>query len=110
MRLFAEILASPPLGSSTLPSSSASSEDALSKEVLKTNSSDGGLGLGISMSGIDTVDWADQVHAEMEMEKLLEMLPNAQDVAVDAVLHPNASLDVDMDLSSALTWDGVSVF
>ena len=62
------------------------------------------------MSGIDAVDWAEQVSAEMEMEKLLEMLPNAQDVAVDAILHPNVNLDADMDLSSALTWDGVSVF
>lgn len=72
---------------------------------LETNPSDNGLG----MSGIDSVDWVDQVRAEMEMEKLLEMLPNVQDAAVDAVLNPNANLDVDMDFSSALTWDGVSV-
>lgn len=76
----------------------------------QTNPTDDGLGLGIGMSGIDAVDWAEQVSAEMEMEKLLEMLPNAQDVAVDAILHPNVNLDADMDLSSALTWDGVSVF
>jgi hypothetical protein len=112
-RLFAEILASPPLGSSTLPSCSTSSEDAFSKAVLskmETSPTDDGLGLGIGMSGIDTVDWAEQVRAEMEMEKLLEMLPSAQDVAVDTILHPNVNLDADMDFSSALTWDGVSVF
>jgi len=104
-RLFAEILASPPLGSSTLPSSSTSSEDAFSKEVLtktETNPSDDGLGLDIGMSGIDTVDWVEQVSAEMEMEKLLEMLPNVQDVTVN--------FDADMDFSGALAWDGVSVF
>jgi len=107
-RLFAEILASPPLGSSTLPSFSTSSEDAFSEEVLtkaETNPSD-----GLGMSCIDTVDWVEQVSAETEMEKLLGMLPNAQDVAVDAILHPNVNLDVDMDFSSALSWDGVSVF
>jgi len=104
-RLFAEILASPPLGSSTLPSSSTSSEDAFSKEVLtktETNPSDDGLGLDIGMSGIDTVDWVEQVSAEMEMEKLLEMLPNVQDVTVN--------FDADMDFSGALAWDGVGVF
>ena len=72
----------------------------------ETNPSDDGLG----MSCIDTVDWVEQVSAETEMEKLLGMLPNAQDVAVDAILHPNVNPDVDMDFSSALTWDGVSVF
>jgi len=104
-RLFAEILASPPLGSSTLPSTSTSSEDAISEEVLikTTNSSDNGLGLGHGMGGINTVDWVEQVRAEMEMEKLLEMLPSAQDVT-------NVNFDADMDFSSALTWDGVSVF
>lgn len=112
-RLFAEILASPPPGSSTLPSSSTSSEDAFSTEVLtktETIPSDDALGLAIRKSSIDTVDWADQVHAEMEMEKLLEMLPSAQDVSLDAILHPDVNLDVDMDLSSVLTWDEVSVF
>lgn len=61
------------------------------------------------MSSIDTVDWVEQVRAEMEMEKLLEMLPNAQDVAIDAILDSNVDLDADMDFSSALIWDGVSV-
>jgi len=105
-RLFAEILASPPLGSSTLPSTSTSSEDAVSKEVLtkmEIDSSDNGLGLGHGMGGINTVDWVEQVRAEMEMEKLLEMLPSAQDVS-------NINFDADIDFSSALTWDGVSVF
>lgn len=74
-----------------------------------TSSSDDGLGLGIGASGINTVDWVDQVHAEAEMEKLLEMLPNAQDVTIDAILHPNVNFDADMDFSSALAWDGVSV-
>lgn len=79
--------------------------------LTKTETSpDDGLGPDIGMSGIDTVDWAEQVRAEMEMEKLLDMLPNAQDVAIDAILLPNVSLDADMDFSSALTWDGVSVF
>jgi hypothetical protein len=77
---------------------------------METSPTDDGFGLGIGMSGIDTVDWAEQVRAEMEMEKLLEMLPSAQDVAVDTILHPNVNLDADMDFSSALTWDGVSVF
>lgn len=77
---------------------------------IETNPSDDGLGLDIGMSGIDTVDWVEQVSAEMEMEKLLEMLPNAQDVAIDAILHTNVNLDADMDFSSALAWDGVSVF
>jgi len=106
-RLFAEILASPPLDSSALPSISTSPEDAASEEVLtktETNSSDNGLGLGHGMGGINTVDWVEQVRAEMEMEKLLEMLPSAQD------LHPNVNFDADMDFSSALTWDGISVF
>lgn len=67
------------------------------------------LCLSISASG-DTVDWAYQDRAEMEMEKLLEIFPNVQDVAVDAIVNPSANLDMDMDLSSALTWDGVSVF
>lgn len=74
-----------------------------------TRSPDDGLGLGIGPSGIDTVEWVDQVHAEMEMEKLLEMLPNAQDVTIDAILHPSVNFDADMDFSSALTWDGVNV-
>jgi len=69
-----------------------------------------GLGLDKCLGGVNTVDWVEQVRAEMEMEKLLELLPDAQDVAVDAILHSNVNLDVDMDLSSALTWDGVSVF
>lgn len=76
-------------------------------EIIPT---DDGLGLGIRKSGIDTVDWAEQVRAEMEMEKLLEMLPSAQDVSLDAILHPDVNLDVDMDLSSVLMWDEVSVF
>jgi hypothetical protein len=112
-RLFAEILASPPLGSSALPSSSTSSEDVFSKEVLtktEISLSDDGLGPGIDVGGTDTVDWVGQVRAEMEMEKLLELLPNAEDVAVDAILHPNVNLYADMDLSGALSWDGVSVF
>ena len=71
----------------------------------ETNPSDDGFG----SSGIDTVDWVDQVHAEMEMEKLLEMLPSVQDAAVDAILNSSADSDVDMDFSSALTWDGISV-
>jgi len=105
-RLFAEILASPPLGSSALPSSSTSSEDALDKEVLIETASKSGLG----KSNIDTVDWVKQVRAEIEMEKLLDMLPNVQDVAVDAILNSDVNLDVDMDFSSAITWDGISVF
>ena len=43
------------------------------------------------------------------MEKLLEMLPSVQDAAVDAILNSSADSDVDMDFSSALTWDGISV-
>jgi hypothetical protein len=112
-RLFAEILASPPPSSSNLPSFSTSSEEASSTEVLtktETIPTDDGLGLGIRKSGINTVDWAEQVRAEMEMEKLLEMLPSAQDVSLDAILHPDVNLDVDMDLSSVLMWDEVSVF
>ncbi|KAG8213678.1 hypothetical protein J3R82DRAFT_10375 [Butyriboletus roseoflavus] len=106
-RLFAEILASPPLGSCPLPSSCTSSEDALSKEVL-TNT-DRPFDDGSGLRGIDTIDWVEQVRAEMDMEKLLEMLPNAEDVAIDAILHSNVNFDTDMDFSSALTWDGVSV-
>lgn len=75
----------------------------------ETSPSDDGLGLHTGMSSIDTVDWVEQVRAEMEMEKLLEMLPNAQDVAIDAILDSNVDLDADMDFSSALIWDGVSV-
>ena len=104
-RLFAEILASPPLGCSTLPSSSTSSEDALNKEVLMETSR-----CGLGRSTIDIVDWDEQDRAEVEMEKLLDMLPIVQDVAVDAILNSNINLDVDMDFSSALAWDGVSVF
>jgi len=65
---------------------------------------------GLGKSNIDTVDWVKQVRAEIEMEKLLDMLPNVQDVAVDAILNSDVNLDVDMDFSSAITWDGISVF
>lgn len=110
-RLFAEILASPPAGSSALPSTGTSSEDAVGAEMLnrcETTPVESGLGLG--MSGIDAGDWVEQVHAEMEMKRLLEMLPSAQDVAVDVNLNLHVNADVEMDFSSALAWDGVSVF
>jgi hypothetical protein len=105
-RLFAEILASPPTGSSALPSTGTSSEDAIGAEVLNKSETIPVEG-GLRISGIDTGDWVEQVHAEMEMERLLEMLPSVQDV-VDANLNVNS--DVEMDFSSALVWDGVSVF
>lgn len=64
-----------------------------------------GLGLGLVTSGINTVDWAEQVRIGMGIEKLLEMLPSTQDVAIDSSIN----LDVDMDFSNALVWDEVSV-
>ena len=57
------------------------------------------------MGGIDTVDWTERLRVEMGIERLLEMLPSSQDVAVDSSLI----LDVDMDFSNALAWDEVSV-
>ncbi|KIJ67742.1 hypothetical protein HYDPIDRAFT_25215 [Hydnomerulius pinastri MD-312] len=119
-RLFAEILASPPTGTSALPGTVSSSEDTPSAEMLSTShthpetSSLPSSGLGLRMSGIDTGDWAEQVRAEMEMERLLEMLPAVGDISLmaptDAGLSLGVNLDVDMDFSSALAWDGVSVF
>lgn len=53
-----------------------------------------GLGLGKS------VDWVEQVHAEMEMDKLLKLIPDA---------HDGLSCDVDMDFSNMVVWDGISV-
>jgi len=104
-RLFAEILASPPSGTCALPGAGPSTEDANSTEVLSENLSAQGLGLELVTSGIDTVDWTEQLRVEMGIEKLLEMLPSSQDVAVDSSLM----LDVDMDFSNALVWDEVSV-
>lgn len=72
----------------------------------ETRPFDDGLGLGL----VDTVDWVEQVRAGMQMEKLLEMLPNVQDVAIEVIPHSNVNFDTDMDFSGALTWDGVSVF
>jgi len=105
-RLFAEILASPPTGTCALPGIGPSAEDTNSTEVLSEIASAEGLGLGLVTSGIDTVDWTEQVHLEMGIERLLEMLPSSQDVSVDSSLN----LDVDMDFSNALAWDEVSVY
>jgi hypothetical protein len=73
--------------------------------VLSENPAAQGLGLELVMSGIDTVDWTERLRVEMGIERLLEMLPSSQDVAVDSSL----TLDVDMDFSNALAWDEVSV-
>jgi len=63
------------------------------------------LGLGLVTSGADTIDWTEQLRVEMGIEKLLEMLPSSQDVAIDSSLI----LDVDMDFSNTQAWDEVSV-
>jgi hypothetical protein len=73
--------------------------------VLSENPAAQGLGLELVMSGIDTVDWTERLRVEMGIERLLEMLPSSQDVAVDSSL----TLDIDMDFSNALAWDEVSV-
>lgn len=73
--------------------------------MLSENPAAQGLGLELVMSGIDTVDWTERLRVEMGIERLLEMLPSSQDVAVDSSL----TLDVDMDFSNALAWDEVSV-
>jgi hypothetical protein len=105
-RLFAEILASPPTGTCTLPSTCFSAEDANSTQVLSESTSIEKLGLGPGTSGIDTANWAEQVRVEVGIEKLLEMLPSTQ----DAVLDSNTTFDVGMDFSDALVWDEVSVY
>ncbi|KAG2055374.1 hypothetical protein BDR06DRAFT_337562 [Suillus hirtellus] len=58
-------------------------------------------GLGLVTSGIDTANWAEQVSVEMGIERLLEMLPNTQDIAMDS----STTFDVDADFSDALVWD-----
>lgn len=73
--------------------------------MLSENPAAQGLGLELVMSGIDTVDWTERLRVEMGIERLLEMLPSSQDVAVDSSL----TLDIDMDFSNALAWDEVSV-
>lgn len=105
-RLFAEILASPPTGTCALPGTCPSAEDADSTQVLSETTSIEKLGLGLVTSGINTVNWAEQFGVEMGIEKLLEMLPSTQDVAIDS----NTTFDVDMDFSDALVWDEVSVY
>ncbi|KAG1812054.1 uncharacterized protein BJ212DRAFT_1483244 [Suillus subaureus] len=64
------------------------------------------LGLGLATSGINTANWAEQVGVEMGIERLLEILPSTQDVAIDS----STTFDVGMDFSDALVWDEVSVY
>jgi hypothetical protein len=73
--------------------------------VLSETTSTEEPGLGLVASGIDTVNWTEQLRVDIGIERLLEMLPSPQDVTVDSSLI----LDVDMDFSNALTWDEVSV-
>lgn len=105
-RLFAEILTSPPTGTCALPGTCPSAEDANNTEVLSKPTSVEELGLGLVTSGINTANWAEQLSVEMGIERLLEMLPNTQDVAIDS----STTFDVDMDFSAALVWDDVSVY
>lgn len=105
-RLWAEILASPPTGTCALPGTCPSAENANIAQVLSETTPIEEFGLGLVTSGIDTVDWAEQVRVEMGIEKLLEMLPSTQDVAIDS----STTFDVDMDFSDALVWDEVSVY
>ncbi|KAG2127206.1 hypothetical protein DEU56DRAFT_758654 [Suillus clintonianus] len=106
MRLWAEILMSPPTGTGALPGTCPLSENAHITQVLSETTPIEVFGLGLVTSGIDTVDWAEQVCVEMGIEKLLEMLPSTQDVVIDS----STTLDVDMDFSDALVWDEVSVY
>lgn len=105
-RLFAEILASPPTGTCALPGACPSAEDANSTQVLSEPISIEKLGFGLATSGINTANWAEQVGVEMGIERLLEILPSTQDVAIDS----STTFDVGMDFSDALVWDEVSVY
>lgn len=105
-RLFAEILASPPTSTCPLPGTCPPAEDTTSTQVLSETTSGEVLGLGLVTSGINTANWAEQVNVEMGIERLLEMLPSTQDVAIDS----STTFDVDMDFSDALVWDEVSVY
>lgn len=105
-RLFAEILASPPTGTCALPGTYPSAEDANNTQVLSEPTSMEEASLGLVTSGIDTANWAEKVSVEMGIERLLEMLPSTQDIAMDS----STTFDVDADFSDALVWDEVSVY
>ncbi|KAI6125775.1 hypothetical protein EV401DRAFT_2068159 [Pisolithus croceorrhizus] len=85
-RLLAEIIASPPFVASTLPSLGCASEETCSPPMLNASDyvpSSGSPGLGLGSIGIDDIDWAQQVQADTEMEKLLGMFPATQEVDID---------------------------
>ena len=96
--LLSEIIASPVCDASTLPGDGVATEET---EIL--NASERHLledGLRLGKSSVDDVDWMKQVRAEMEMDRLLKLIPDA---------HEGPNCDVDMDFSNMVAWDGVAV-